>query len=101
MSEKLTVIEEPWYKEGLSFKCTECGQCCTGQGYTWVTEEEILSISKFLTITPQLFKRKYIRQRSHRLALIELSKQNYACPFLQGKKCIIYPVRPKQCQTFP
>ena len=23
------------------------------------------------------------------------------CPFLDGKRCSIYPVRPRQCRTFP
>ena len=33
---------KPWYAEGLRFKCTECGQCCTGApGYVWVNEEEV------------------------------------------------------------
>ena len=22
--------QEPWYKDGLRFKCTGCGDCCTG-----------------------------------------------------------------------
>lgn len=62
----------PWYQKGLRFKCTECGQCCTGApGYVWVTEEEMSKMADFLKITKDLFKRKYTRQRDNRYALIE------------------------------
>ncbi|MFM7740581.1 MAG: YkgJ family cysteine cluster protein, partial [Planctomycetota bacterium] len=28
---------EPWYKDGLRFQCSQCGDCCTGgAGYVWV-----------------------------------------------------------------
>ena len=27
----------PWYRDGLRFTCTRCGNCCTGApGYVWV-----------------------------------------------------------------
>lgn len=96
--------ELPWYKEGLKFKCTECGKCCTGQaGYTWVTEEEILPMAHFLNCSVKDFKIKYIRRRDNRMALIEqkIGDGEYKCVFLKGKRCEIYPVRPQQCQTFP
>ena len=32
----------PWYKDGLRFQCTGCGDCCTGgPGYVWVNQAEI------------------------------------------------------------
>lgn len=32
----------PWYAPGLSFTCTQCGNCCTGEpGVVWVSDEEI------------------------------------------------------------
>jgi uncharacterized protein len=92
----------PWYKNGLRFKCTGCGKCCTGSpGYVWVTVEEIASMAAFLGISINEFKRKYIRQRDHRYALIEMKLRNYDCVFLRDRKCLVYPVRPKQCRTFP
>ena len=27
---------EPWYRDGLRFQCTQCGNCCTGDpGVVW------------------------------------------------------------------
>lgn len=92
----------PWYKDGLRFKCTECGKCCTGApGFVWLTLEEMEAIAKFLDIPLDLFKRKYVKMRNNRYSLIEKKSQNNACVFLEGKKCQIYPVRPNQCRTFP
>jgi Fe-S-cluster containining protein len=91
----------PWYKDGLRFKCTECGQCCTGSpGYVWITQSEAEAIAKFLKIPMDEFLRKYTRPVGNRISLKEHSKA-YDCVFLKGKKCQVYGVRPKQCRTFP
>ncbi|MGK5595717.1 MAG: YkgJ family cysteine cluster protein [Parachlamydiaceae bacterium] len=94
----------PWYKEGLKFKCTECGKCCTGSsGYVWLTLDEMQEMANVLQLPLDLFKRKYIRQKGHRFALIEKRALNgdYDCIFLEDKKCKIYQARPLQCRTFP
>lgn len=92
----------PWYKDGLNFKCTECGKCCTGSpGFVWVSNEEMTAIAQLLNISIELFKRRYVRQRNNRYALVEKKSQNNDCIFLQGKKCQIYQARPSQCRTFP
>ena len=92
----------PWYQEGLTFKCTGCGQCCTGApGYVWVTEKEMQEIANLLQITLVQFKRTYVRQRDNRYALIEKKSENNSCIFLKNNKCQIYPARPSQCRTFP
>lgn len=104
MPERLKVVQEekPWYSEGLRFKCTGCGKCCTGApGYVWVTEKEIEEIASYLNISIQEFGRKYLRRVGNRYSLTERSK-TYDCVFLEnGTKCGIYPVRPTQCRTFP
>lgn len=90
-----------WYKEGLRFKCTECGQCCTGApGYVWLTEKDIESIVKHLNISKEDFIRKYTRSVSGKLSLLEDPK-SYDCIFLQNQKCSIYKNRPMQCRKFP
>lgn len=92
----------PWYKDGLRFQCTECGKCCTGSpGFVWVSESEMANIAEHLKISIELFKRKYIRTRYKRFALVEKKSRNKECIFLEGKKCFIYKVRPSQCRTFP
>jgi uncharacterized protein len=93
---------QPWYKEGLRFECTQCGKCCTGQpGFIWVTEEEMRDMAQELAMSLELFKRKYTRQRDNRYLLVEKKSQGNACVFLKDNKCQIYKVRPKQCRTFP
>lgn len=92
----------PWYKKGLKFGCTQCGQCCTGSpGYVWITKEEVEKAAEFLKITPELFMRRYTRRVGPRIALTELAKKNYDCVFLKDNRCTIYSVRPEQCRKFP
>ncbi len=41
-------MSEPWFEDGLRFRCTRCGNCCTGApGYVWVNDEELSAIADF------------------------------------------------------
>ncbi|MBA3236758.1 MAG: YkgJ family cysteine cluster protein [Parachlamydiaceae bacterium] len=105
MSDRLNVLHvkepQPWFSSGLRFKCTGCGQCCTGApGHVWVTDDEIASIADYLKMTIDEFRMKYLRLVGDRESLLEDSR-TFDCIFLKDKKCKIYPVRPSQCQTFP
>lgn len=96
--------QKPWYAEGLRFKCTGCGGCCSGgPGFTWVSDDDIIAIAEYLGMDPIAFVKKYVRSVNGNLALIEISKGKgtFDCVFLEDKKCRIYPVRPTQCRTFP
>lgn len=93
--------KSPWYKDGLRFSCTECGKCCYGfPGYVWLSPQEIIKIATFLQIDEQTFIKKFTKAVFRRLSLKEKG-DNYACIFFQDGKCSIYPVRPKQCKTYP
>ena len=90
-----------WYDQGLYFRCIGCSLCCTGaSGYVWLSEKDIDDISSFLKITKDIFIKKYTRFVKNKISLKELYPC-YSCIFLRDKKCIIYPVRPRQCKTFP
>ncbi len=90
-----------WYKDGLRFKCTGCGQCCTGSpGYVWVNDAEIEELAKTLNISFEEFVKKYTRKIGGNLSLREHPK-TFDCVFLNGKRCTVYTARPKQCRTFP
>ena len=93
-----------WYRDGLKFTCTQCGNCCSGPpGYVWVTKEEIAGISKFLGRTDGWLDKSQLRRVTLRYSLTE--KKGGDCIFLkrEGAKrmCSIYPVRPLQCRTWP
>jgi Fe-S-cluster containining protein len=93
-----------WYQEGLSFKCTGCGRCCTGSpGAVWITEQEIKDIADSFNLSIEDFERKYVRWLGNKKALIEKKPKNgnYDCVFLENNRCQIYNLRPKQCKTFP
>ncbi|BEG56953.1 YkgJ family cysteine cluster protein [Helicobacter sp. NHP21005] len=89
--------------------CVSCGaRCCLGkEGYIFLKPTEMEAISVFLKLPFEVFTRKYIKKVGYRYSLLEKPakdpKEGYACVFLdeESKRCQIYPVRPKQCQTFP
>ena len=89
---------------GLSFSCTLCGNCCSGEpGYVWATKEEVAAIAKFLGRNDGKLDEKHLRRVGLHYSLTE--KPDGDCIFLKrenGKAtCPIYPVRPLQCRTWP
>ena len=94
--------KQPWYKDGLQFTCSGCGDCCSGApGFVWVNKEEIAAIAKCVDMEIDAFEKKYVRMVGVRKSLIE--KKNYDCIFLDSKtrKCQVYEARPRQCKTWP
>jgi Fe-S-cluster containining protein len=91
----------PWYHAGLRFRCTRCGHCCTGApGYVWVNDEEIAAIAGHRGDDVDEFRTMHVRQVGSRQSLRE--KANGDCIFYDKYQgCTIYPVRPKQCRTWP
>ena len=96
----------PWYAGGLHFECMECGGCCAGpgEGYIWVTRPEIEIIADFLNMTTGELWRRFLKRYGLRTSIIEHSSTK-DCIFLQEadgqKRCVIYPVRPSQCRSWP
>jgi uncharacterized protein len=93
--------DEPWYRDGLRFECTRCGNCCTGApGYVWVSEEEIAGLARFLKEPVENIKSLYTRPASRGHTLRE--KANGDCIFYdRSQGCTVYSVRPGQCRTWP
>ncbi|GAB6044936.1 YkgJ family cysteine cluster protein [Caminibacter profundus] len=95
-------------KEGFPYKfdqdaCNRCdGNCCTGEsGYIWVNIKEIEDIANFLKIDKNLFIDRFLIKVGYKFSLKEKPyKDGFACIFFENG-CKIYPVRPKQCRTFP
>ena len=95
-------MSEPWYRAGLKFFCTGCGDCCTGApGYVWVNKAEIEAMTAAVGIPLEEFERRYVRAVGIRKSLIEFA--NGDCVFFDGesRKCRVYEARPRQCRTWP
>lgn len=92
---------DKWYTDGLRFKCTGCGQCCTGSpGHVWINDEEITALANHLQISIDVFIKLYTRRIGNRRSLKEHPK-HYDCVFLKERKCLVYSARPTQCRTYP
>ena len=93
--------DPPWYQDGLAFRCTRCGHCCTGApGFVWVDDTEVEAIADFLAEDHEQFVAFHTRQLPRGRSLRE--RANGDCVFYEaGKGCTIYSVRPRQCRTWP
>ncbi len=94
--------QPPWYHDGLRFKCTGCGDCCTGaEGFVWVNQAEINAMAAQLGLEVDDFESRYTRYIGIRRSLVEYS--NGDCAFFDNKtrKCQVYKQRPRQCRTWP
>lgn len=98
-----TSDEELWYKDGLKFTCSGCGDCCTGApGWVWVNKQEIEDIAAVIGESDiEEFERLYVRKIGIRKSLIEFP--NGDCVFFdeQTRGCNVYEARPRQCRTWP
>jgi Fe-S-cluster containining protein len=95
------MLEGLWYQAGLRFRCTRCGNCCTGEpGNVWVNEEEIVAIAEHRAEPVSQVTALYTRLASRGRSLRE--KANGDCVFYDRREgCTIYAVRPRQCRTWP
>ena len=99
-------------KNGYNFSfnptaCESCaGNCGIGEsGYIWINILEIEALSKYLGLTLDNFREKYLFKVGYKYSIkeVELPNNSFACCFfdLEKRKCSIYDYRPTQCRTFP
>jgi hypothetical protein len=93
---------KPWYAKGLRFECTGCGNCCRNHGeyaFVYLTEGEVTAIAAHLELERAVFLKRHCQKED---GWITLRMDQPACAFLTPEnRCSIYPVRPKQCATWP
>lgn len=90
-----------WFKEGLRFKCTGCGKCCTGSpGYVFLSPPDLSRLANHFQLSEEEFCKKYTRTVDGQLCLLD-SPENTDCIFLKQNRCTVYEARPVQCRTFP
>jgi Fe-S-cluster containining protein len=90
-----------WYASGLSFTCTQCGNCCTGAaGVVWISDDEVKALAAHLGQPVDEVRARYTYAIGARRSLKEYSDGD--CIFYDRKRgCTVYPVRPAQCRTWP
>ena len=95
-------LSDPWYADGLHFECQpDCAACCTNHddySYVYLDDGEDRRIAEHLELTLRQFRKTYTTRDD---GWIVLKMDQPDCPFLDGARCGIYPVRPVQCSTFP
>lgn len=103
-----TTAPAPWWagnREGLKFKCTECGKCCQNEGEVWMDPAEFSAVAAYLNISIKSLLLNYSEQIVGGWAKMTNKKDTSGnpdkCIFLgeDRKSCTIYPVRPNQCRT--
>jgi Fe-S-cluster containining protein len=96
-----TEVRDPWYRDGLRFRCTGCGGCCRGAGNVWVGEAEIDALAVRLGSSREEFCARYTR-RPERRGVSLRQKRNQDCVFWDAEQgCTVYEDRPRQCQSYP
>mgnify|MGYP002802283407 FL=1 len=68
-------------------KCSKCGECCSP--FLPICQDELNIIQKYIidnNIKPQ--------------TQVMVMQNRLACPYYDGKKCLIYEVRPLICKEF-
>jgi Fe-S-cluster containining protein len=83
------------------FECTGCGECCRWSGAVLLTDDDILSMAAHLEMSEADFIAQHTRLAPNRKQLALLDQENGSCEFLEGDRCRVYAVRPKQCSSFP
>jgi Fe-S-cluster containining protein len=94
-------MSEPWYRDGLRFRCTQCGHCCTGApGFVWVNDAELADIAAQLDAPVAEVRDRFSRAVGDKRSLRE--RPNGDCVFYdRAKGCTVYAARPRQCRTWP
>ncbi len=85
----------------VRFECLpDCSACCElGSGFVFLTGQEAEAIAAHLNLSHAQFMDWFTRRVDDRLALMD--GEHGHCVFLEEHRCMIYPVRPRQCRTFP
>ncbi len=96
-------------EKGLRFRCTMCGNCCTGApGTVMLDASARTALAKLLQLSEPDFVEQYTKPIDGGISLGErLTAFGWDCVFLDrttvpGKAvCGVYESRPIQCRTWP
>jgi hypothetical protein len=77
--------------------CRQCANCCR-ELHAALGREDVARFAKAEGITPEQFEQKYLDKTDEPDRFLIRQKP---CPFLTGKLCRHYHVRPESCAEFP
>jgi Fe-S-cluster containining protein len=84
-----------------SFRCHCCGACCRVNGYVRLVDEDIDRIAAHLGMGVHAFTAAYTRVTRDRATLALKDQPDGSCIFLEGNRCGVQVVKPRQCKEFP
>ena len=88
-----------FFDHGLRFACQGCGSCCTGApGTIYIDQTEIQRIAGYMGMETAPFIEKFLYPFKDSYSIHE--DDQGACLFFNNG-CIVYPVRPLQCRSYP
>lgn len=79
------------------YDCSKCRNCCK-QLHATFKEKEIEERAKFLNITIEEFKNKYLKEGEIKGSY---KTKNCPCDFFDGNDCILKECKPEDCKTYP
>jgi hypothetical protein len=92
-----------WYDKGLAFECRGCGACCRTHGehaYVYLTDADAAAIAAHLGLAEAEFRARFCQADADGDLCLLIAPGD--CPLLdESGRCRAYPVRPKQCATWP
>jgi Fe-S-cluster containining protein len=71
----------------INGKCSKCGECCSN--FLPVSQSEVDKIQKYV-----------IEHKIRPQTQLLIMQNTLTCPYYNGKKCLIYEVRPLICKEF-
>ena len=84
----------------LRFECQPgCIRCCDKKGFVYITEDDLVRIAAFLSLSPAGFEARYVYRTRRTLRLRSPRRGN--CHFLSPAGCSIHPVKPEPCRAYP
>ncbi len=88
----------------LRFHCTGCGRCCLGHAdehYIELLPGEAGKIRQFLNLDKKSFRRDCLVSLGSKSKGIRINAQGRCILLDDNDRCSVYPVRPRQCMTYP
>lgn len=82
------------------FDCRQCGDCCTGFGGTYVTEDDISAIAGFISVSLEEMRTRYCQPAGGDRIVLACG-ENGKCVFHKDRLCSIHPVKPRMCREWP